>query len=63
MNGLFVFGEEVPRVAALLDDVVVTVEDGDPELVGAQVGPDVFDRVEFRRVWRQGEKCDVVGGA
>ena len=38
-----------------------TVEDGDGEFV-AQVGPDVFDRVS-RRVWRQGEKCDVVHSA
>ena len=44
--GLGVIGEEVPGVAAGLDDVVVAVEDGDGELVGAQVGPDVFDRVQ-----------------
>ena len=65
MNGLFVFGEEVPRVAALLDDVVVGVEDGDGEFVGAQVGPDVFDRVEFRCTFAAGRRSKhrpLVGG-
>ena len=34
--GLGVIGEEVPGVAADLDDVVGAVEDGDGELVGAR---------------------------
>ena len=42
--GVGVVCEEVPRVAAGVDDVVVAVEDGAGELVGAQVGPDVLDR-------------------
>ena len=41
---LWVVGEEVPSLAASLDDVVVAVEDSDGELVCAQVGPDVFER-------------------
>ena len=53
--------EEVPCVAALVHDIGVAVEDGYGELVGAQVLPDVFDRVEFGRVWRERERRDVVG--
>ena len=38
-----VVGEEVPRVAAGFDDVVIGVEYADGEFVGAQVGPDILD--------------------
>ena len=54
-------GEEVPRVAAGIDDVVAGVEDDYGELVGAQAGPDVPDRVQFRAVGRQGQQQEVVG--
>ena len=60
-NGVWVVCEEVPRVAAGVDDVVVAFEDADGEFVGAQVGPDVFDRVQFRAVWRQGQQGEIVG--
>ena len=54
-----IVGEEVPCVAAGIDDVVAGVEDGYDgygELVGAQAGPDVPDRVQFRAVGRQGQQ-------
>ena len=57
---MLVCGEEHPSLAGLIDDVVVAVEDGDGEFVAAQVFPDVFDRVEFRGVGRQGNEGDVV---
>jgi len=56
-----VVGEECPGVACLVEDVVVTVEYGNRELVAAQIFPDVFDWVEFGRVGRQGDEGDVVG--
>ena len=59
-----IVGEEDPRVAAGIDDVVAGVEDGYDgygELVGAQAGPDVPDRVQFRAVGRQGQQQEVVG--
>ena len=40
--GCRVVREEVPGCAALVEDFVVGVEDGDGELVGAQVLPDVL---------------------
>ena len=43
-----------------MENVVVAVEDGDRELIAAQIFPDVFDGVEFRRVGRQGNESDVV---
>ena len=36
-DGLDVVGEEVPCVAALRDDLLVGLEDGDGEAVGAQI--------------------------
>jgi hypothetical protein len=56
-----VVGEECPGIACLVEDVVVTVEYGNRELVAAQIFPDVFDWVEFGRVGRQGDEGDVVG--
>ena len=44
--GCWVVREEVPGCAALVEDFIGAVEDGVGELVGAQVLPDVFDRVE-----------------
>jgi hypothetical protein len=52
--------EECPSVASLVDNIVVAFEDCDREFVTAQIFPDVFDRVEFGRVGRQGNKRDVV---
>ena len=56
----WVVGEEVPGFAAGVDDVVVAVEDGDGEFVGAQVSPDVLDGVQFRSVGRQVQEGYVV---
>ena len=56
-----VVGEEVPCLAAGFDDFVVAVEYGDGELVGAQVGPDVFHRVQLWAVGRQGQQGEVFG--
>jgi hypothetical protein len=60
-NCLWVAGEEVPSLAAGLDDFFVIVEDGDGEFVGAQVGPDVFDRVQFGGIGWQVQERNVVG--
>ena len=43
-DGLWVVGEEVPSLAAGVDDVVAAFEDADGEPVGAKVSPDVLDR-------------------
>ena len=48
-------------VAAGVDDVVVAFENADGEFVGAQVSPDVFDRIQVRAVWRQGQQGEIVG--
>ena len=59
-NAVVVVCEECPGVAGLVEDVVVTVEDGDREFVATQIFPDVFDRVEFGCVGRQRDQRDVV---
>src|SRR5712671_1033 len=51
--------ELVPGIAAVLEDVVVGAEDAIGEPVVAHELPDVFDRVEFRRLWRQRHQGDV----
>ena len=40
---------------------MVTVEDREGALVGAQIGPDVFNRIQFGRIGRQGQERDGVG--
>jgi hypothetical protein len=59
-SGLVV-GEEIPGLAALIDDVAAVIINGDGELV-SQVFPDVFHRieklssdgeVEHHRRWKQ----------
>ena len=55
-----IVGEEIPSLAAFVDDVAVVSEDGDGELVLAQVFPHVFHGVELRRVGRQRQKGNVV---
>src|SRR6266436_326219 len=52
--------ELVPGVAAMFDDLVVRSEDAIREPVVADELPDVLDRVEFGRFWRQGHQGDVV---
>ena len=53
--------EPIPGVAACLEDGIVGFEDPIAEFVAAQIGPDVFDRVQLRAVWRQVEQGDIVG--
>ena len=53
--------ELVPALAAVGDDVVVGFEDAVREPVVAHELPDVLDRVELRRAWRQGQERDVAG--
>ncbi len=55
----FVPCEEVPGLTAFVDDVVVTVEDGDGELLLAQIASDVLDRIELGCVVRQVQKPEV----
>ena len=53
--------KEVPSLTARLDDFFICVEDRDCELVGAQTGPDVFERIEFGGIGRQRQKRYVFG--
>ena len=55
--------EPVPGVAACIHDGVVSIEDAIAEVVAAQIGPDVFYRVQLRAVWGQVEQGDVVRDA
>ena len=57
------FGELVPALAAVGNDVVVGFEDAVGEPVVAHELPDVLDRVELGRAGRQRQKGDVVGDA
>ena len=60
-DDLDVVGEEVPCVAALRDDLLVGLEDGDGEAVGAQIGPDILDWIEFRGIGRKQHEGDIDG--
>ena len=51
----------VPCVAAMVDDIVVGLEDPVRQPVVAHELPDVFDRIEFRAFRWQGQQGDVVG--
>ena len=51
--------ELVPGVAAVVDDVVVGFEDAVGQPVVPHELPDVFGRVEFGTLWRQGNERDV----
>src|SRR5205814_2368659 len=53
--------EAVPGKAAVIDDVVIGLEDAVGEPVVADELPDVFDRVELGRLRRQRHKGDIVG--
>ena len=44
----------VPGMAAMVDDIVVGLEDPVGQPVVAHELPDVLDRVQFRTFWRQG---------
>src|SRR3954447_19168014 len=52
---------EAPGFGAGLDNGVIAVPNAVAELVAAQVVPDIFHRVQFRRVGRQRQQGDVVG--
>src|SRR6202022_5181907 len=60
-DAVVVVCEECLGVAGLVENVVVTVEDGDREFIATQIFPDVFDWVEFWPVGRQRDERDVVG--
>ena len=45
----------------MVDDVVVGIEDAVGQPVVAHELPDVLDRIELGRAWRQGENSDVGG--
>src|SRR5208282_952218 len=51
--------EVIPCATAGIDDVVVGLVDAQGELVLAHIFPDIFDRIEFRRVGRQVNQRDV----
>ena len=52
--------ELVPGEAAVVDDIYVGFKDAVGKPVVAHELPDVFDRVEFGRSWRQRQYSDVV---
>ena len=55
-------GDELsPGLAGGVDDGVEGFEDAVGEPIGAQVLPDVFDRVQFGRARRQEDRGDVFG--
>jgi len=54
-------GELAPCVAAVVDDVLVRLEDPVRESILAQEVPDVFGRVEPRCAHWQGQERDVLG--
>jgi hypothetical protein len=58
---LFVVGEEHPGLARSVEDIIVVFVDGIGELVAAQTGPDIFNRIEFGRIGRQADESNVVG--
>src|SRR5271154_1020105 len=60
-DGPWLVDELVPGVAAMIDDIVIGAEDAVREPVGADELPDVLDRVELGRLWRQGHQGDVGG--
>jgi hypothetical protein len=51
--------ELVPGVAAVVDEVIVGLEDAIGEPVVAHKLPDVFDWIELGAFWRQRNDCDV----
>ena len=51
----------VPSLAAVIDDVVVVLEDAIGQVVISHELPEIFDGVQLRRSWRQRQQGDVVG--
>jgi hypothetical protein len=60
-DGGGVVGEEGPGFATSGDDLLVGLEDGDGGAAGAEVGPDVPDRVQLRGLWRERHQGDGAG--
>jgi hypothetical protein len=58
-NAPWLIEELVPRLAAVIDEIVVGFKDTVGEPVVAHKLPDVFDRVEFGAFRRQGDNGDV----
>ncbi len=54
------FDELVPSIAAVIDDILVGLEDPVREPVVADELPDVLDRVQLGGSGRQGQERDVV---
>jgi hypothetical protein len=52
-------GKRVPGIAAMVDDIVVAIEDPVGEPVVAHELPDVFGWVELGAFWRARQDCDV----
>jgi len=60
----FRLGDEIwPRLARGVDDVVVGFEDAVREPIGAQILPDVLDRIQLRGARRQEDRRNVFGDA
>lgn len=53
--------ELVPRLAAMIEDVIVGSEDAVGEPIIAHELPDVLDRVEFGTFGRQSDDADIGG--
>ena len=53
--------ELVPGMAAVIDNVIIGLEDPVRQPVFPHELPDILDRVEFRAFWRQWQQGDVVG--
>ena len=53
--------ELVPGLAYDVDDIVIGFEHAIREPVGANVLPDVFDRVQVRALGWQGQQGEIVG--
>ena len=50
----------VPSLAAVIDYVVVVLEDAIGQVVVSHELPEIFDRVQLRRSWRQRQQGDVI---
>jgi hypothetical protein len=59
-DAFWIGDEEVPGLFASCDDVVVAVPDEPAELIGPQIVPDVFHRVQLWRIGWQGQQGNVV---
>jgi hypothetical protein len=60
-DAVWVVDQKVPRDFAGLDDILVGIPNSGAEFVLPQVVPDVFHRIQFGCVGRQGQQRDIVG--